>query len=89
MFGLTLRVISEDGETEVGITPRISVEFERQFQTGIGRAFQDQRVEHIYWLAWRATGANKDFESWLDSLRDVQVVEQVERPLSDSQPLGS
>lgn len=89
MFGLTLRVISQDGETEVGVTPRISVEFERQFQTGIGRAFQDQRLEHIYWLAWRATGSTKDFENWLDTLHDVQVVEQVERPLSDSQPLGS
>lgn len=89
MFGLTLRVISKDGETEVAVTPRISVEFERQFQTGIGRAFQDQKLEHIYWLAWRAAGSPNEFETWLDGLVDVQIVEQVERPLSDSPQLGS
>lgn len=85
MFGLNLRVITKDGETNVAVTPKVSVAFERQFQTGIGRAFQENKVEHIYWLAWQAAGAPGEFDAWLDRLVDVQMVEAAERPLSDSQ----
>jgi hypothetical protein len=89
MFGLNLRVVTKDGETNVPVTPKVSVEFERQFQTGIGRAFQESKVEHIYWLAWKASGAKGDFESWLDELIDVEMVEGKDRPLSGSQRRGS
>ena len=51
MFGLNLRVVTKDGEKNVPVTPKVSVEF----------------------------------ESWLDDLVDVQMVEAAERPLSDSQ----
>ena len=86
MFGMNLRVITTKGETEVPVTPRVSVEFERKFQTGLGRAFQsDQKLEHMYWIAWKASGGKGDFESWLDDLVDVQVIQGDERPLSDSQ----
>lgn len=85
MFGLNLRVITKNGEKNVPVTPKVSVEFERQFQTGIGRAFQENKVEHIYWLAWKALGGPESFDSWLDNLVDVQMVEAAERPLSDSQ----
>jgi hypothetical protein len=84
MFGLNLRVITQDGESDVGVSPRISVEFERQFQTGIGRAFQEQRLEHIYWLAWKASGSKQTFDNWLDKLVDVQMVESDELPLSET-----
>lgn len=89
MFGLNLRVITQDGETTVPVTPKVSVEFERQFQTGIGRAFQESKVEHIYWLAWKASGSVGTFEGWLDKLIDVEMVEGKERPLSDSRRPGS
>ena len=89
MFGLNLRVVTQDGESIVPVTPKVSVEFERQFQTGIGRAFQESKVEHIYWLAWKASGANGQFETWLDRLVDVEMVEGNDRPLSDSQRPGS
>ena len=85
MFGLNLRVVTQDGERNVPVTPKVSVEFERQFQTGIGRAFQENKVEHIYWLAWKASGAPDTFDVWLDRLVDVQMVEAAQRPLSDSQ----
>lgn len=85
MFGLTLRVITSDGDDEVGVTPRVVVAFEREFQTGLGRAFQtDQKAEHMFWLAWKATGSKKSFDSWLDNLVDVQIVEAVERPLPET-----
>jgi hypothetical protein len=85
MFGLTLRVITTAGDEEVGVTPRVVVAFEREFQTGLGKAFQsDQKAEHMYWLAWKASSTKKAFDSWLDELIDVQVVEDVERPLHET-----
>lgn len=86
MFGMYLRVITENGEDEVPVTPRVSVEFERQFQTGLGRALQnEQKMEHMYWIAWKASGAKGTFETFLDGLIDVQVIMGDDRPLSDSQ----
>jgi len=85
MFGMYLRVVTTNGEDEVPVTPRVSVEFERQFQTGLGRALQnDQKLEHMYWIAWKATGGKGTFETFLDELVDVQVLMGDERPLSDS-----
>ena len=82
MFGLVLRVITADGEDEFPVTPRVIVAFEREFQTGLGRAFQsDQKAEHMFWLGWKASGSKKGFDAWLDTLIDVQVVESAERPL--------
>lgn len=90
MFGLTLRVVTNTSDVEIEVSPRVIVEFERQFQTGIGRAFQnDQRLEHIYWLAWKASKDTRPFEQWLDDVLDVQIVTDDERPLSDSQSPGS
>ncbi|HEY7821855.1 MAG TPA: hypothetical protein VIG24_03420 [Acidimicrobiia bacterium] len=86
MFGMYLRVITKNGEDEVPVTPRVSVEFERQFQTGLGRALQnDQKLEHMYWIAWKASGGKGTFDKFLDDLIDVRVVMGDERPLSDSQ----
>lgn len=86
MFGMYLRVVTKKGEDEVPVTPRVSVEFEREFQTGLGRALQnDQKLEHMYWIAWKASGSKAAFESFLDDLIDVQVIMGDERPLSDSQ----
>lgn len=86
MFGMYLRVITENGEDEVPVTPRVSVEFERQFQTGLGRALQnEQKMEHMYWIAWKASGGKGTFETFLDDLIDVQVIMGDDRPLSDSQ----
>jgi major membrane immunogen (membrane-anchored lipoprotein) len=85
MFGLVLRVITADGEDEVPVTPRVIVAFEREFQTGLGRAFQsDQKAEHMFWLGWKASGSKKAFDTWLDGLIDVQIAESVERPLSET-----
>jgi uncharacterized NAD(P)/FAD-binding protein YdhS len=82
MFGLVLRVITPNGSEEYGITPRVVVAFEREFQTGLGRAFQsEQKAEHMFWLAWKASNDTRDFNTWLDGLVDVEIVEGRERPL--------
>jgi hypothetical protein len=85
MFGLVLRIVTADGEDEVPVTPRVIVAFEREFQTGLGRAFQsDQKAEHMFWLGWKASGSKKGFDAWLETLLDVQIVESAERPLSET-----
>lgn len=85
MFGLILRVVTEDGETEVPVTPKVIVQFEREFQTGLGRAFQnDQKAEHMFWLAWKSSGSKAAFDTWLDKVQTVEVVEGRERPLSET-----
>jgi ribulose bisphosphate carboxylase small subunit len=87
MLGLRLRVVTSDGELgEFAVTPKVQVEFERHFKIGVGKAFQqEQRVEHMYWLAWKAVHAAghavKPFDSWLDDIVDVQMAEDVNVPL--------
>lgn len=85
MFGLVLRVVTDDGDVEVPVTPKVIVQFEREFQTGLGRAFQnDQKAEHMFWLAWKSSGSKAGFDSWLDKVQNVEVVEGTERPLSET-----
>jgi hypothetical protein len=85
MFAVTLRVETTDSEGEYPITPKVVVQFEREFQTGLGRAFQnDQKAEHIYWLAWKASQTKKGFDAWLDTVVDVQIIEGNELPLSET-----
>jgi hypothetical protein len=85
MFGLVLRIVTVNGEDEVPVTPRVIVAFEREFQTGLGRAFQsDQKAEHMFWLGWKASRSDKGFDAWLENLVDVQIVEGRERPLPET-----
>jgi ribulose bisphosphate carboxylase small subunit len=87
MMGLKLAVVTTAGELgEFTVTPKVQVEFERHFKIGVGKAFQqEQRVEHMYWLAWKAVHAAghsvKPFDSWLDEVVDVQIVEEKSVPL--------
>lgn len=89
MMGLKLRVVTTEGELgEFVVTPKVQVEFERHFKIGVGKAFQqEQRVEHMYWLAWKAVHAAghnvKPFDSWLDAVVDVQMVDDA-APLDET-----
>lgn len=86
MIQMTLRVTKEDGsEQDHRVTPATVVAFERQFSTGIGKAFStDQKAEHLYWLAWHATKGSgeivRPFDEWLGGIADVAMVEQPSRP---------
>jgi hypothetical protein len=78
MLALRLTVVTADGSNTYGVSPKVQVEFERHFKVGIAKAFQDeQKVEHIYWLAWKAAHAGgavvKPFDGWLDDILDVQL----------------
>ena len=85
MISLTLRV-THDGETnEYTVGPKVQVAFEREWKVGLPKAFaSDQKVEHLYWLGWKAQQASgkvvKPFDGWLDGVESVEIVE-ADRPL--------
>jgi len=85
VISVTLRVVRADGETDYRLNPAVVVAFERQFKMGIGKAFAtEQKAEHLYWLAWKAEQASgavvKPFDGWLETIADVQMVEEPARP---------
>lgn len=60
MDGLSVKVKTTDGnEASYKLTPRIIVAFEQQFGAGMPKLLgEQQKVEHIYWLAWKALQVN-------------------------------
>lgn len=84
---LKLTIEKSDGDKSTyPVLPKTIVAFERKFATGIGIIKDQQKMEHIYWLAWdsaRTVGdTNKLFEDWLDEIAEVEVD-------SDTAPLGA
>ena len=85
MISLSLRV-THDGETnEYVVGPKVQVAFEREWKMGMPKALtNEQRMEHLYWLGWKAQQAAgvvvKTFDLWLDGVESVEVVE-ADRPL--------
>jgi hypothetical protein len=85
MLSMQLTVVTADGAQTYTVTPKVQVDFERHFKTGIAKAFQeDLRVEQLYWLAWAATRAAgtvvKPFDAWLEEIIDVQLEDVPTRP---------
>ena len=60
MDGLSIKVKTVDGvETSYKLTPRIIVAFEQNFGAGMPKLLgEQQKVEHIFWLAWKALQTN-------------------------------
>jgi hypothetical protein len=56
MDGLSVKVKTTDGvEASYKLTPRIIVAFEQNFGAGMPKLLgEQQKVEHIYWIAWKA-----------------------------------
>lgn len=93
MISLTLLVTTADGTERYVVTPKVQVEFERQYKTGLGRAFQtDMKAEYIYWLAWKAIHYSgktvRPFDSWLDDVIDVQLEDTATAPLDETRSSG-
>ena len=85
MISMTLRVTVAGETNEYTVGPKVQVAFEREWKTGLPKAFStEQRMEHMYWIAWKAQHAAgvavKPFDTWLDSVENVEVVEG-DRPL--------
>lgn len=60
MDGLAIKVKTTDGvEASYKLTPRIIVAFEQNFGAGMPKLLgEQQKVEYIYWLAWKAMQVN-------------------------------
>jgi len=60
MDGLSVKVKTTDGnEVSYKLTPRIIVAFEQNFGAGMPKLLgEQQKIEHIYWLAWKAMQVN-------------------------------
>jgi hypothetical protein len=59
MDGLGIKVKTTDGvEATYKLTPRVIVAFEQQYGKGMPKLLgEEQKIEHIYWLAWKCIGA--------------------------------
>jgi hypothetical protein len=59
MDGLAIKVKTTDGvEASYKLTPRVIVGFEQQYGKGMPKLLgEEQKIEHIYWLAWKCMGA--------------------------------
>lgn len=94
MLGWRMTVTKTDGtEAEYHIGPTIITAFERQFKTGLPKAFaNDQKLEHLFWLAWdseRRSGTTVPpfGDDYLDTLQDVQI-EPITNPSRGTQSLS-
>jgi len=79
MLGLKMEVTVDGEDHVVDITPRVVVNFERNFKCGLTKAFgPDQRMEYLYWLAWeglKTAGVTvKPFEQFLGQVDKVNLV---------------
>lgn len=74
-----ITVVKADGtKAEYEITPRTVVAFERFFKVGLAAAFtNDQKMEHLYWLAWDAERVAGHvvplFDKWLETIISVDM----------------
>ncbi|HEX3640574.1 MAG TPA: hypothetical protein VHV10_04735 [Ktedonobacteraceae bacterium] len=67
-------------EANIKVSPRAEVATERKYGIGVGQMLKEERAEHIYHLTWASLkfGASKishDFEEWLDSVEDVEFLD--------------
>lgn len=71
---LNLKVAYNDGSSEeVTVGPVSQVAFEREHNIGIGVLAKDQKMGHLYWLAWHAsTKGQGSFDDWLRELDSVE-----------------
>jgi hypothetical protein len=79
MIGVSLKIETPEETYTIPVTARGAINFERQFKTGITKAFADQqKMEHLYWLGWEQTRLSgkvvKPFDTWLDQVIKVQFV---------------
>lgn len=89
MISMKLDIVMVTGETvPVVVSPKVQVEFERHYNCGIASAFggDDMRMEHVYYLAWKAAShlrkTSKSFDDWLDDVEDIEMEEDDAVPLA-------
>jgi len=79
MDGLSIKVKMNDGaENSYKLSPRVIVAFEQQFGKGLPKLIgEEQRIEHIYWLAWKSMQVSgvvvKPWPDFLDTITSAEL----------------
>lgn len=77
---------AEGRETTTKVGPATQVAFEREHNVGIGAISTEQKVSHVYWLAWHATKPGVAFDAWLESVESIDVEVGAVVPTRPAQP---
>lgn len=87
MLKIDMTVVYEDGRTaKVTAGPVTQVAFEREHSVGIGVLAEEQKLSHLYWLAWHASRSGVEFDAWLESITAVDVEVDTPTPTEPAQP---
>lgn len=90
MIKINLTVVYADGrKVDVVAGPSVQVAFENHHNVGIAAIATEQKVSHIYWLAWKASKPSVEFDEWLDSLDSVEVEVEEPDPTQPAAPADS
>lgn len=79
MDGLSIKVtMNDDSVNSYKLTPRVIVAFEQQFGKGLPKLIgEEQRIEHVYWLAWKAMQVSgvviKPWPDFLDTIKSAEL----------------
>lgn len=80
---------ADGSKRTVPVLPKTQVAFERHFGMGLGAMASENRLEHIYWLAWDAehTAGHvvKPFDGWLEDVVAVDLEDDA-APLEAPRP---
>ena len=78
MINLKLNVkYLDDTSAEVKTRPSSEVAFERRFDIAIVEALNTAsfKLEWMYFLAWHASKTATEFDAWLDTVEEIEIVD--------------
>lgn len=76
---IQMRVDKTDGSSNIyPVTPLVIVAFEREHKTSMSAAMSDNvRMEHLYWLGWKAEMVAKKAAGEITRLFDDRYLEEL------------
>lgn len=86
MLNIEMTVKVGGVESKVIAGPSTQVAFEREHDTGIMAIATEQKITHIYWLAWHASKPGVDFDTWLDTVEAIEVEIEDVGPTQPARP---
>ena len=86
MLNIRLTIKTGDSEKKVTAGPATQVAFEREHGVGIATIATEQKITHIYWLAWHAAKTGASFDDWLETIDAIEVEVESADPSLPAQP---
>lgn len=85
-INLTIQYADERKDAEIKVGPSTQVAFEREHNVGIMAIATEQKLSHVYWLAWHASKPGVDFDAWLESIDSIDVDVSAPDPTKPAPP---